>query len=406
MEYLPRTADQALAVAIETSPIVVVEGARATGKTTSSARLAASELRLPRDLALLESDPIGVLRRLPRPVLVDEWQLAGIDVLWSLKEIVDADPRPGSFILTGSVEPETFGPTYPLTGRAGRVMWRPMSRRESLGHGADRPWLDRLLAGELFVPGNDSAPTAIDVLSRSGFPGAVQLSDPAPMSLAYADSIAQRALDERRDPTRVARLMRVLAELEASVTPDERIWRSAEINRETFARYDDLLHRTHVVSTAPPWRTNRLKRLTAQSKRYFADTALALAVAGISQEQLESDPGLAGPFLDSFVACQLRSEIDLLRGSLHHLRDKGGDHEVDLVIDIAGKLVAIEIKAGVNPTARDARHLEWLQRQLGETVTSALVVHRGTATWELIPDVWAVPISTMWSRPATNAPPS
>ena len=107
--YLPRIVDGPLSSLIQAVPVVLVDGARASGKTTSASRLANSTLRLPQDLALLQSDPLQVLTSMKRPVLIDEWQLAGIEVLWTIKQIVDADPTPGSFILTGSVEPESYG---------------------------------------------------------------------------------------------------------------------------------------------------------------------------------------------------------------------------------------------------------------------------------------------------------
>ena len=113
--YLPRHSDAALATALRSAPIVLLDGARGVGKTTSAHRLAASSVRLPDDLEQLRVDPAAYLGSLAPPVLLDEWQLAGTDILWTLKRLVDDDPTPGRFILAGSVEPATYGPTYPLT---------------------------------------------------------------------------------------------------------------------------------------------------------------------------------------------------------------------------------------------------------------------------------------------------
>ncbi len=397
MDYLPRIGDAELTRLLSTSPIVMLDGARATGKTTSAVRVAASELRLPRDLAMLQSDPVAVLRNLKKPALVDEWQLAGVDLLWALKEIVDDDPTPGSFILTGSVEPESLGPTYPLAGRAARLVWRPMSVREIAGAGGAQLWIDRLANGDLYTPSNTADPTAIDLLTRSGFPAVRTLGDPRPALHAYADSIAQRSIEERRDAVGVGRLLRVLAELECLVVPEERVWRAADINRATCVSYQAMLQRTHVVQPSNAWLTNRLKRMTAMSKRYFADTALALAVAGISAEQLRLDPTIAGRYFDSFIACQLRPEIDAKRATMHHMRSKGGEHEIDIVIESAGKIFAFEVKAGVRPVPADAKHLQWLQSEISDSLIAAAVIHRGASTWELVPGIWALPASSIWS---------
>lgn len=150
--YLPRHLDASLRSALAASPIVLLDGARATGKTTTATRLAASSVLLPRDLPLLQADPGGYLRSLPAPVLIDEWQLAGTDLLWVLKGLVDDDPSPGRFLLAGSVEPGTYGPTYPLTGRAIAVLMRPMTRAELTGRGGAETWLSRVLRGEALRP--------------------------------------------------------------------------------------------------------------------------------------------------------------------------------------------------------------------------------------------------------------
>lgn len=396
MEYLPRIADAALDELLASSPIVMVDGARATGKTTSAARVSAAELRLPGDLPVLSSDPSFALSNLQHPALIDEWQLADVGVLWVLKDIVDRRPLPGSFVLTGSVEPETYGATYPLTGRAGRVTWRPMNRRELLGEGAARLWLDRLLAGELFRPGTSAAPTDFELLMHSGLPATRKVANPVPQLLAYADTIALRGVDERRDPAAIGRLLRVLATVEGQAVPDERIWQAANIDRATLVRYRALLERTHMIQPLPAWHSNRLKRLTARAKQFLADTAIALAIAGVSVDQLRNDPTMAGPYLESFVLCQLRPEVDRMRGSLYHLRDKAGEHEIDVIIDIGGRIVALETKATVRPTVSDGKHLAWLRAQLGNEVAATAVLHRGTSTWELSPGIWAIPISTLW----------
>ncbi len=397
MRYIPRIVDEQLSELLDSIPIVTLEGARATGKTTTAGRVVASELRLPRDLELLQSDPRGVLRRLEAPVLIDEWQLAGVDVLWALKEIVDESPIPGSFVLTGSVQPESYGPTYPLTGRGARLLMHPMNQRELHGHGHSSLWISRLLAGEFFVASPSAGPEAgFEVLFESGFPATRDL-DPARWLEAYARSVAERSVEVRRDPERVGRLLRVLAELESAAIPDERIIELADINRATFVAYDQMLQRAHVAVPTPAWQTKRLKRLTDFPKRYLVDQALALAIAGLTDEQLVMDPKLAGAYFESFVAAQLRPEVAALGGSMYHLRTKAGEREVDLVLDIGGDLVLCEVKATVRPSARDVKHLQWARTELGSRVAAAVLFHRGSSSLELSVGVWALPISLLWS---------
>lgn len=85
-------------------PAVLLIGPRATGKTTSARRRAASVVRLdrPGEAAAFSADPDAALSGMAEPVLLDEWQ-AVPSVLGAVKRAVDDDPRPGRFLLTGSV---------------------------------------------------------------------------------------------------------------------------------------------------------------------------------------------------------------------------------------------------------------------------------------------------------------
>src|SRR5215212_6960107 len=99
-------------------PAVLLIGPRATGKTTTAARLARTVIRLDERGAAVavEADPDAALHGLEEPVLIDEWQVVP-DVLAAIKRAVDSDPRPGRFIVTGSVRGDVDSPTWPGTGR-------------------------------------------------------------------------------------------------------------------------------------------------------------------------------------------------------------------------------------------------------------------------------------------------
>lgn len=162
-----------------------------------------------------------------------------------------------------------------------------------------------------------------------------------------------------------------------------------------------MLRRAHVTADLPAWETNRIKRITAQGKRQLLDAAFALAIARISPTEFENNPTLAGRYFESWVASQLRPECDALDAQPFHVQTKGGDQEIDLLVQLPEGLIAIEVKAGTRPTASDADHLQWLQRQLGSDLLAAVVLHRGDHTFELTPGVWAVPMSTLWSATIT-----
>ena len=77
MTYLPRIVDADLAELLEAAGTVLVEGPRASGKTATAARAAASEVLLDVDdnaRRMIGADPAAVLNG-DAPRLIDEWQL-------------------------------------------------------------------------------------------------------------------------------------------------------------------------------------------------------------------------------------------------------------------------------------------------------------------------------------------
>lgn len=389
---MPRLAESSIKAGLRSAPVVVLGGARASGKTTTARRLAASEVLLPRDLPLLAVDAATYLAGLTSPVLIDEWQLAGVDLLWTIKQIVDEDPQPGRFILTGSVEPATYGPTYPLTGRAVGVQLRPMTRGELLGAGAQPTFLARIIADPT-SPQQRGAGFDAAWLAESGFPAALRSADPRLLLDAYAATVAQRAGDEGRDATRLTRTLRVLATLEAQAVPNQRVWEASDINKLTWKCYDDLLQRVHVSVPLPAYDSNRLNRLTSYPKRFLADTALSLTLAQLDVEGLRADPPLLGRYFEAFVVQQLRPQVDAVGASLSHLRTGAGDREVDVIVEAGDRLLGFEVKLAARPTVDDARQLAWLRDQRPERFAGGYVVHAGADVYPLGDRLWAIPVS-------------
>jgi predicted AAA+ superfamily ATPase len=306
------------------------------------------------------------------PVLIDEWQLAGTDLLWTLKNIVDLDPSPGRFLLTGSVEPATYGPTYPLTGRAIRLVMSPMTAVELAGTGAEATWLSRIVDGELLRPSaGRSSEFDISRLMTTGFPAGRSQADPSLFLEGYAALVAQRAGDEGRDASRLLRTLRVLAVLEGQAVADQTIWEAADINKATWKAYDDLLERTYLTGSVASVESNRLKRLTRYPKRFLVDVALAMTLADVNSSDLTADKGLAGRYLESYVAQQLRPQVGLSGGQMSHLRTSGGQHEVDFVVEIGRGLYGFEVKASQRVGTGDAKHLVWMRDELGDRFQGA-----------------------------------
>jgi len=408
LAYRPRLIDGLLAELRGELPALFVTGPRATGKTTTAARLAKSIVRLDREAEAVafRADPDAALRGLPEPILLDEWQVVP-GVLGAVKRAVDARPDPGRFLVAGSVRGDLEGEVWPGTGRLTRIPLFGMTVREQLGLGSFVPFLDRVASGD--VQPADETPDLrgyVEWLLRSGFPEpALHLGIAARRRWleSYVDHLLTRDAEQvegGRDPVRLRRYLEAFALNTAGIVEDQTLFEAAGINRKTALAYERLLRNLLVVEAVPAWTSNRLKRLVLSPKRYVVDPGLAAAVLGLDVDLVMRNGDLLGRLLDTFVIAQLRAELAVTasRPRLYHVRQQQGRFEVDLLAELAGgRLIGLEIKADAAPTAHSARHLATLRDRYPEAFVAGVVLHTGPRVYRLGDRLLAVPISTLWS---------
>ena len=406
--YLERLVDPWISEILSSAPAVMITGARASGKTTTALRHAASVVRLDNERESLpfRADPDAALRDRPEPVLLDEWQ-ACPEVLGAVKRAVDAERRPGRFILTGSVRSDSDPALWPGTGRLIRVAMHPLTVREQHSR-PGRPFIDGLLAAD--SPPLPSDPPDLrdyaEIALRGGFPEpAIELE--GSVRRGWLESYVEQLLLHERvgpgrgpDPVRLGAFFTAYALNSAGIVNDSTLHEAAGLDRRTARSYATLLSDLGVIAELPAWSTNRLKRLARGPNRYVADTGLWGAAVGADVNLAMSDGHLLGRLIDTFVTNQLRAEavLDPSRPKLHHLRDRDGRHEVDVVADLGARgMVGIEIKARSAPKPADARHLVWLRDELGDRFKAGALLHTGPARYRLGDRIEAIPICTLWS---------
>lgn len=359
--YAPRVVDEELKTLLASAGAVLLEGPKACGKTLTARQVAASEVLLDVDAAARAAvavDPTLVLDG-PTPRLIDEWQVE--PELWNhVRRAVDDRNTPGQFILTGSAVPADDITRHTGAGRITRIRMRPMSLFES-GHSTGALSLAGMLDGEP-VRSPDPGLTVASIAERvtvGGWPGFQQLAvEEALVAVAgYLDEIRRTDISRvdgtRRDPERVARVLRALARNVGTAVALTKIaadtgGADGPLTRDTIYDYLYALERLMIIEDQSGWAPHLRSRSRARTapKRHFIDPSLAVAALGAAPERLLKDLNLLGLLFESLVVRDLRIYAQASAAQVLHYLDNTG-LEVDAIVEARdGRWAAFEIKLG------------------------------------------------------------
>ncbi|QTX03489.1 ATP-binding protein [Agromyces archimandritae] len=355
--YLPRIVDAEIADYLGEGGALLLEGARACGKSATGRRHAKSMVQLDRDpqsLRLADVEPALLLEG-AKPRFIDEWQLAPI--LWNLvRHAVDDDPD-AAFLLAGSAVPADDATRHSGAGRIVRMRMRPMSLAESGDSTADVS-LASLFAGASVSGGSNATVEELArVTARGGWPALIGASPQriATLLSSYLDDVARvdiprLAGEPERNPDGVLRTLRSLGRVVATEASIASIARDsspdAPLAAETAAAYLAALQRVFVIEEQPSWgpHLRSRDRVRKAPKHHFTDPSLAVAAVGGNAERLMADLAFFGQAFESLVVRDLRIYAQPLGAEVRHYRDSAG-REVDAIIERRdGTWIACEVK--------------------------------------------------------------
>ena len=372
--WIPREIEPRLLRSARTRPVVVLTGARQTGKTSTFRRLFPNHefvsLDLPTEAEQAEKEPRTFLQRHPAPVIIDEVQYAP-GLFRYLKVAVDATrSEKGQFLLIGSQK-------FTLIQNVS----------ESLAGRADIVELETLSLAEIRGALPDTTPESVIV--RGGFP---ELQADADIDLlAFYNSYLATYLE--RDVRSLAsvgslrdfeRFLRACALRSANLLNKADLARDVGVSPTTANHWLSVLEASGQVVLLEPWFSNRTKSIVKSPKLYLADTGLLCALLNIrSKGDLRQSPA-AGAVWETFVFAQLRAR-ERRAGqaqSLFFWRDR--TREVDFVADVAGRLELFEAKWAEVPAAGDAVNLDFVRNVVGRSrIAGAAIVCRTGNTYPL-----------------------
>ncbi len=391
------------------TPVVLLNGARQTGKTTLARQMAgapgAQYLTLDdaATLALAAGDPSGFIRNLTGPVVLDEVQKAP-DLFPAIKLAVDRDRRPGRFLLTGSANVMTVPRLADsLAGRMEILPVFPFSAGELAGH--REGFVTRLFDGTVASAGGVSTPDELAVrLVRGGYPEAVQRASEDRRGAWFASYVSTILQRDVRDLARVdglhalPNLVKLLAARSSGLLNMADLSRDAGLPHTTLTRYLALLETVFLVHRLPAWSPNLGKRLVKSAKLHLVDTGLACHVLGVDADRLRADRSLLGRILESFVVGELRKQLSWAAPgtALQHFRTASGS-EVDVVLERPdGSVAGVEVKARATVGPADFAALAGLRDQLGRKFIAGVVLHTGDQLLPAGDKLWLAPLPALW----------
>lgn len=403
----PRHAASVVIDALGDTRVVLVNGARQAGKSTlvRQVRGDATWRSLDRtvDRRAAEEDPDGFID-IPGTMVIDEIQRVP-ELLLAIKADVDADPRPGRFLLTGSARVLGLrGLPDSLPGRMETVELWPFAQGEIDG-AADR-FVDAVFTEgpELRHDSDETRAGYAERLVRGGFPEAVARTAPRRRTRfldSYLRDLVTREVLELSEIERTGEmrtLIQLLAARSGQLLVPTSLGNAAGLPARTTGRYLELLEEVFLIKRVPAWSRNLSTRATGTPKVAMVDSGVATNVLGVDGPGLLKPGAPVGGLMEGFVLMELARQLtwsdELV--DLFHYRTKD-QVEVDAVLENRrGQVVAIEVKASSTVRPDDFRGLRHLAGRLGSDFLVGIVLYTGRQTLPFGDRMRAMPISALW----------
>lgn len=414
-----RIISRKLAAALSDTRVVLLNGARQTGKSTLAQLIAKQghgrylSLDDPTILALARSDPGALVTTTDELTVIDEVQLAP-DLFPAIKRVVDRDLRPGRFLLTGSANvfllPRV---SESLAGRLEILPLAPLTQLELIAGtdtdiGQNGTWVDHLLSA---VPwqAQQIAVDRLDICSRviaGGFPEALTRKTGERRDAWFRSYIASLLQRDIRDLAQIdgltdlPRLLGLLAARSSALMNISEISRSSGLPHSTLRRYLALLEVVFMLQPLPAWSANIGKRFVKAPKIHLLDSGLTAHLRGDTDAKALAQSHNLGPLLETFAIQEIRRLLAASQVSAtpYHFRSAVGQ-EVDLVLEKPGQYIAgIEIKAAAKLEPRDFDGLRTLAADSGDKFIRGVVLYLGEQRLQFADKLWAEPLGSLWLK--------
>ncbi len=354
-------------------PVVVLSGARQTGKSTLLEHLFPDRKMVVfdpvNDIAGARKDPDVFLDNYKYPLILDEIQYAP-ELVPAIKRRVDSIKENNMFILTGSQQWAVMkNIAESLAGRAVFIDMAGFSLSEISEEVCDQNWLTRWLNNPEDLIDNPPArlehsKTVYEQIWRGWLPKADTLDEDLIQTFyrGYMQTYLERDVRMIADISGLDELGK-FTQLASALTAQEikysQLGRDIGITPQTARRWLNILRATFQWHEIPAYSGNTVKRISNKPKGYICDTGLACMLNSISAPTALGGHPMVGALFETAVISEIIKLMSIISApaNIYHWRTHSGS-EVDIILERDSKLYPIEVKLASNPVRNDTSGLK------------------------------------------------
>jgi predicted AAA+ superfamily ATPase len=405
MKFLPRHLGNKILSAAKHFKVILLLGARQTGKSTLLRHLLPNVKMIVfdpvQDLYDVRKDPDKFLDLFPPPLILDEVQFVP-ELLSALKRRVDQKETMGQYYLTGSQNFSVLKSiSESMAGRVAIFNLNPFTPLEIASMGNEKGWLvDYLSTPETFVRSTRSLIPGLSPLNeflfRGTYPQAVQLplNELEAFFLSYIQTYVERdvrLIEKIENLTLFGDFLRLAAVSTAQEINASHLGRELNLSSQTARKWLNMLLYSYQWIEVPPYSGNAVKRLSEKRKGYFKDTGLACHLMRItSPESLVTSLKL-GALFETWVVNYIHECLSFISpANCYHWRAHSGS-EVDLILERNGAFYPIEIKCKSKPTRTDASGIKAFCKSYPHLkIKPGLIIHAGEENYPIDEEIYAL----------------
>ncbi len=367
--YIQRHLSTKLLAASKEYQVLSIFGPRQTGKTTLVQKVFAKHKYITledfdnRDFA--NTDPRGFINQYTNDsgIILDEVQNTP-KLLSYIQGHVDSNPKAGRFILTGSHNLLlNQNITQTLAGRTAIFSLLPLSIAEL--HTA-KMLPDNIT--ELLFKGLYPKLYSMDININDWYNNYL---------LTYIERDV-RLIKNITDLSLFRNFIKLCAGRIGQVVNYNSLGNDCGVDLKTAKSWLNILEASYIITRLQPYHNNFNKRIIKSPKLYFCDTGVACALLGIEDSKQLDNHYLKGGIFENIVIQDLIKQRYNMgkQNNCYYFRDQSG-FEVDCIREFAGKLQAVEIKAGQTIQQNFLKNLDKAQQLFGVNARRPCLVYGG-----------------------------